>query len=274
MVPKSLRLCVGLALLAGCGGGSSKAHRLERPVAAALQRQIARAQVQLAASRRELAVVLRQRDASAPRAVIVARPVATPTDQPTRSVTGFVEGPSGGPLAGVFVVFTVNGANAGATGTCVPVDCRSDSNGVVTFTYVAPNPGEDTVTIVCEPDIPAATVVNQPPTQPPTQPPNQPPTTPPPDHPKIFQVELRNCRNLHVGYNGFPDGAVVNWTVTRKDRVVSTGQFTAIGAGDTYHFLTQPLGVTIPPYPDGAANFSWQINGVTSTYSAARSPGC
>ena len=34
-----------------------------------------------------------------------------------------------GPLVGQLVSFTVSGANAGASGTCVPVDCKADSAG-------------------------------------------------------------------------------------------------------------------------------------------------
>ena len=94
----------------------------------------------------------------------------------------------------------------------------------------------------------------------------------------IFQVELRNCINLHVGYNRFPNGTVVRWNVSQNAINVSNGQFTAIGGGvygsKTYHFLTQPLGVTLAPSPDGHVHFHWVINGVNYSYTAIRKPGC
>lgn len=50
------------------------------------------------------------------------------------------------PVEGQHVDFTVTGINAGATGTCVPADCKSDANGDVSFTYTDTNgPGDDTI---------------------------------------------------------------------------------------------------------------------------------
>jgi uncharacterized repeat protein (TIGR01451 family) len=96
--------------------------------------------------------------------------------------------------------------------------------------------------------------------------------------PQIFQVELRNCTNLHVGYNRFPNGTVVRWNVSQNAIVVSHGQFTAIGGGlygsKTYHFLTQPLGVTLQPSPEGHVHFHWVINNTKFNYTAIRAPGC
>lgn len=94
----------------------------------------------------------------------------------------------------------------------------------------------------------------------------------------IFAVELRNCINLHVGYNRFPNGTVVRWNVSQNAIKVAAGQFTAIGGGiygsKTYHFLTQPLGVTLKPSPDGHVHFHWVINNTTYSYTAIRKPGC
>jgi hypothetical protein len=90
----------------------------------------------------------------------------------------------------------------------------------------------------------------------------------------IFQVELRKCTNLHVGYNYFPAGTVVRWNVAQNETVVAHGQFTTLGGGKTYHFLTQPLGVTLQPSPDGHVHFHWTINNVAHMYTAIRKPGC
>lgn len=50
------------------------------------------------------------------------------------------------PVPGQLVDFTVTGVNAAATGTCVPVDCKSDANGNVSFTYHdTKGVGDDTV---------------------------------------------------------------------------------------------------------------------------------
>jgi hypothetical protein len=45
------------------------------------------------------------------------------------------------------VTFTVTGANAGATGTCNPADCKSSSpDALVSFTYTGATAGTDTIT--------------------------------------------------------------------------------------------------------------------------------
>jgi hypothetical protein len=73
----------------------------------------------------------------------------TPTDQsPTGGIataTAHVE-QDGSPLAGQAVTFTVSGQNGAAVGTCEPVDCTTDANGDVSFTYSDANgTGDDTV---------------------------------------------------------------------------------------------------------------------------------
>jgi hypothetical protein len=52
----------------------------------------------------------------------------------------------GVPQAGVLVTFGVNGANAGAAGSCNPLDCKTDAGGKVSFTYTGVNAGTDTIT--------------------------------------------------------------------------------------------------------------------------------
>lgn len=70
---------------------------------------------------------------------------ATNTVGTTHTVTARVTNTDGTPRAGVLVEFAVTGTHAGATGTCAPVDCRTDANGAVTFTYTGPNAGTDTI---------------------------------------------------------------------------------------------------------------------------------
>jgi hypothetical protein len=67
----------------------------------------------------------------------------------THTVTATLEGPAGS-VGGYLVDFAVTGQNAGATGTCNPVDCKTDASGQVTFTYSVPvansSLGTDTIT--------------------------------------------------------------------------------------------------------------------------------
>lgn len=66
----------------------------------------------------------------------------------THTVTATLNGPAGS-VGGYLVTFAVGGQNAGATGTCSPLDCKTDSSGQVSFTYsvpVAPSSlGSDTI---------------------------------------------------------------------------------------------------------------------------------
>lgn len=55
----------------------------------------------------------------------------------THTVTATVTGEAG-QLEDWLVEFAVTGTNAGATGTCSPVDCKTDASGEVTFTYSVP----------------------------------------------------------------------------------------------------------------------------------------
>jgi hypothetical protein len=65
------------------------------------------------------------------------------------TVTATLDGPAGA-VDGYLVDFAVTGQNAGATGTCVPADCKTDASGEVTFTYSVPvantSLGTDTIT--------------------------------------------------------------------------------------------------------------------------------
>jgi DNA-binding beta-propeller fold protein YncE len=96
--------------------------------------------------------------------------------------------------------------------------------------------------------------------------------------PHIFEVVIKLCRNLHVGYNYFPAGTVVHWNLSQAGvKVVSGQQFTTLGGGRTYHFLTMPLGVTLQPEAtagEAKVRFSWTINGVLFKYGVQRDPGC
>lgn len=55
----------------------------------------------------------------------------------THTVTATLNGPAAS-VGGYLVTFAVSGQNAGATGACSPVDCKTDAGGQVTFTYSVP----------------------------------------------------------------------------------------------------------------------------------------
>jgi Ca2+-binding RTX toxin-like protein len=63
----------------------------------------------------------------------------------SHTVKAKVTNPDDTPRSGETVTFTVTGANAGASGTCVPANCATDGNGEVTFTYTGNNAGDDTI---------------------------------------------------------------------------------------------------------------------------------
>jgi hypothetical protein len=95
----------------------------------------------------------------------------------------------------------------------------------------------------------------------------------------IFEVTFQDCQFLQVGYNRFPDGIVVNWDVTVNGKgIVASGSFITIGGGKlgskTYHFITIPLGVTLPDEASGIqshAHFHWGNN---QSLSVTRDSGC
>ena len=65
-------------------------------------------------------------------------------------------------VAGRLVSFVVGGKNAGATGTCSPVDCKTNAAGQVSFTYTVPKAdsslGTDSIAVSALLGTPAATV--------------------------------------------------------------------------------------------------------------------
>jgi uncharacterized repeat protein (TIGR01451 family) len=178
-------------------------------------------------------------------------------------VTNMSTGTTPPPLIVDSISDTLTGDHTGAAGCgslAVSASCSIDTTRTVLVTD--PTPLSNTVTVHYHPegftnDITSSasasvTIVRLPPT--------------------IFQVELRSCIYLHVGYNYFPAGTVVHWNVAQNKTVVAHGQFTTLGGGKDYHFLTQPLGVALQPFPDGHVHFHWTINGVNFLYTAIRKP--
>ena len=93
-------------------------------------------------------------------------------------------------------------------------------------------------------------------------------------------MKFNTCTFLHVGYNRFPDGTLIHWSVTSNGfGTVDSGHFTAIGGGKlgskTYHFKQIPLTTKLHPEPvQSHAHFSWTIGTATTHYAVTRDPGC
>jgi len=79
-----------------------------------------------------------------PTDITLTPPSATNPVGTSHTVTANVR-KAGVAQAGVLVTFKVSGANAGASGTCVPANCTTNASGDVTFTYVGAAAGTDTI---------------------------------------------------------------------------------------------------------------------------------
>jgi hypothetical protein len=187
----------------------------------------------------------------------------------SHTVTATVRDTNGHPIPNTVVTFKVTaGPNAGRTGTAT-----TNSNGQATFTYTdSGGAGTDSIVATFH-DSAGKLFTSNTATKTWTKSGSKGPGN-------IFEVDLKSCINLHVGYNRFPDGTVVHWLVTSNGfGTVATGQFTAIGGGKlgskTYHFETQPLGTTLHPEPvQSHVHFSWTIGSTTTHYTVTRDPGC
>jgi hypothetical protein len=82
------------------------------------------------------------------------------------------------------------------------------------------------------------------------------------------------CTHLHVGYDQFPDGTVINWRVTQKGSPASSGQFTTRSVGKEHRFEPPALGVTLNHGPKGTVHMTWTINGTPFSANFARPTGC
>lgn len=51
------------------------------------------------------------------------------------TVTALLMDSQNNPQPNIMITFTINGVNEGVSGTCTPLDCTTDANGEVTFTY-------------------------------------------------------------------------------------------------------------------------------------------
>ena len=97
-----------------------------------------------------------------------------------------------------------------------------------------------------------------------------------PHAPSIFEVDVRHCNEIHIGYNYFPVGTVIHWHANQTGRgTLGSGSITTTGpTGKTYHFVdlthTLPLlsGLHTHIY------FTWTISGKLTKFVSTRGPAC
>jgi hypothetical protein len=94
--------------------------------------------------------------------------------------------------------------------------------------------------------------------------------------PSIFELDVRYCRTIHVGYNYFPVGTVVNWYVnqTGRGRLQSGSITTVAPTGKTYHFLNLTTTLTLYSGLHTHVYLHWTIKGVTTRIAVTRGPAC
>jgi len=190
-------------------------------------------------------------------------------------------GTGGAPIANQLVSFAISGVNSGAAGSCDPSTCKTDASGNVKFSYVGAKAGDDTIT---------ASITRDGSTESATASKHWGSGGPPPPpggglKGNIFEVDLRHCELLHIGYNRFPSGVTVSWNVTQNGPgsvhlgKVANGSFTTIAGGKhgskEYHFINQALGTVLKPEPvyHSHVHLRWKIGSEVFRYSATRNPG-
>ena len=87
----------------------------------------------------------------------------------------------------------------------------------------------------------------------------------------IFEVDLKHCITLHVGYKYFPAQTVIRWTVSQRGAVVATGQFVT-GDGAGYHFFTTRMRPGLSPDSGARASFAATVQGREFRYAIGRGP--
>jgi hypothetical protein len=89
---------------------------------------------------------------------------------------------------------------------------------------------------------------------------------------QIFQVEFRACHLLHIGYQHFPGGTVVHYSVKQNGTHFVGGNIVT-QPGKGYHFTTVSLGKYFTA-AKADVHFFWKINGVLYRYFVRRSTDC
>jgi hypothetical protein len=84
----------------------------------------------------------------------------------------------------------------------------------------------------------------------------------------IFEVKVVDGTALRVGYNYFPEGTRVRWSIVQGAAARAGGEFVTNGGGSTYHYVTLPFDTPVPVDPAGSeVSFTWVIGGVPFEYS-------
>jgi len=94
--------------------------------------------------------------------------------------------------------------------------------------------------------------------------------------PNIFEVDVKGCATIHIGYNYFPVGTVIHWHVNQTGTgTIGKGDITTVAPkGKTMHFVDLTHSLTLMAGPHTHIYFNWGINGVTTRYNVTRGPAC
>ncbi|MDQ1434710.1 MAG: hypothetical protein QOF59_1526 [Actinomycetota bacterium] len=94
--------------------------------------------------------------------------------------------------------------------------------------------------------------------------------------PNIFEVDVKRCSTIHIGYNYFPVGTVIHWHVNQTGTgTIASGSTTTVApTGKTMHFVDLTHSLTLKSGLHTHIYFNWGINGQTTRYVVTRGPSC
>jgi hypothetical protein len=94
--------------------------------------------------------------------------------------------------------------------------------------------------------------------------------------PSIFELDVKRCHTVYIGYNYFPVGTVIHWHVNQTGTgTLQSGSITTVGpTGKTYHFLNLTTTLTLHAGLHTHVYFTWVIKGVLTKFVSTRGPAC
>ncbi|MDQ1385913.1 MAG: hypothetical protein QOG65_3292 [Actinomycetota bacterium] len=94
--------------------------------------------------------------------------------------------------------------------------------------------------------------------------------------PNIFELDVKRCTTIHIGYNYFPVGTVIHWRVNQTGRgTLATGSYTTVApTGKTMHFADLTRSLSLKSGLHTHIYFRWTISGVITKYVLTRGPAC
>jgi hypothetical protein len=91
----------------------------------------------------------------------------------------------------------------------------------------------------------------------------------------LFEVDLRRCTLLHIGYQYFPPGTRIAYGIMQGIKVRALGVFTTT-PGRGYHFVMLDIYTKLKHSQTAAVTFYWRLQkgGVLLHYTVHTAPGC